>query len=223
MDIKEALVDVVKERWNDSKAPVLYSQVPKLLRRKGIDYREALDGQSLKDFILMAQLDQLKSIQSPEDEKIWALVPADVSSDEKELFASYKEASGAKKRGRFDKLVWQAFTHQLSEGVSRLLSVSDSGCLSRDVPHSEAQAVEGFILIDLKYIQTDPSARTYGSVCANIEAWCADNQVDVEMLMYVPRQPSLSAFWAKISELSPDDLGRISIPADIVQKLVSKK
>ena len=98
--VNDALVKIVNERWEKSKAPVLYSQVPHLLLKSGFDHRKEFEGKSLKDYIDSASLSQLKSIQSPEDEKIWALVPANVSLDQRQIFEFYQNNSGGKKSTR---------------------------------------------------------------------------------------------------------------------------
>ena len=98
--VNDALVEIVNERWEISKAPVLYSQIPHLLLKSGFDHREKFEGKSLKDYIDSTSLSQLKSIQSPEDKKIWALVPADVSLDQRQKFKFYQNGSGGKKNTR---------------------------------------------------------------------------------------------------------------------------
>ena len=216
-NVNDALVEIVNERWQKSEALVLYAQVPILLSEKGFNHREEFEGKSLKDYIAGASLSQLRSIQSSEDKKIWALVPAKVSLDEDQIFKLYQKASRGKKKVRFENFVWQAFTRELVKDSVRYLSKT----VFRDLPENGSPP-EGFTPIERNFIESDPSTRTYDSVCAKIKEWCDEYQVDIEVLMHVPANSSLSAFWAKIADLPTEDLARIQFPADIVQKLVSK-
>jgi hypothetical protein len=223
-ETKSAIVEIVHERWAQDRAPLLYSQVPGALKLRGIDYKEKLAGQPLRSAIEAAKFRDIVSLQSPADEKIWALAPANTGCTTEEIFFRYR-ASGEKtapsaRRRRFDRNVWLAFTTPLLEDHVRYISFSAGMPEMQDLP-AQGERAPDLILVKREYIRPLPSERTFDDVARNIESWCAENKVELGRLLYVAPKVEKVDFWARLGALSDDDLSRVSIPADIIRKLLN--
>lgn len=227
MDIetKNTLMEIVQQRWRESKAPVFYSQIPGLLKQRNIDYEGMLAGRALKEAILAAGIEELESIQSPLDTKVWALVPSDTGLSTEEIFESHQRASlkrsDSGKRLRFEREVWQAFTLPLSEHCSRYLVFSSPKVERKDLCDSEPPPDDCYKKVEQEDIFPDPDERTFSSVCESIERWAGRNKIDLSQLRYNSSKPVQSNAWLRFGALPVEDLSRIMIPGDIVKKLLS--
>jgi hypothetical protein len=225
----DVLSTSANDLWADGNRALLLSKVPEILRRSGVDVRQALGGQRLLQALETQGKNKLRLIQNESQPLSWAIIPLHVSATEP--YSKYfPQPRGVERESvseaRFRPAVWRAFTHEIPaahrryiqfSGVLRYVDIQES-----DQPPANAREVK------TQDIRLQAPA---GEVAAAIEEWASSNGIDRTMLLAHRSRPETSAsdeasassiLEAMISALSPEDLKKISMPLDVVAQLLQR-
>jgi hypothetical protein len=217
---------------------------PPVLKSAGIDYRQVLNGRRLREAITADGASKLRLIQNPSSPLSWAILPADISpeGDLTKLFSSsIDRIEGAPAEHvsavthapahfiRYKRGVWMAFAHPFPFGKRRFVSSQDYlGYV--DVSPDQMPPSQGIEITEADIPQPDllvPPDRDAVIIKA-INTWAARNAIPIATLVRQPNEmravSPLSSTASRglkldLSELSNEELKRISIPLDIIVKI----
>lgn len=202
---------------------LLLSRVPAVLRENGVEPQELLQGRKLLEYLSQEENDAFRLIQNEQCPAVWALVPHD--ADLVKPYSQYFPSSSNEEHRppRFIPVVWQAFIRPLAEGFRRWLTI-DGYMRFDDKPQEEC--IEGAVEVEAEYISNESSTvRSNVEVINNIENWAARHEIHVPKLL-VARKPdqdskeNRSALVEFLKAIRPEDRSRISIPGDVLSKLL---
>lgn len=221
-NIFEKIKLVVDARWNSGGGPLLLSQLPDSLREQSVDIKASRGEKPLLQFVKdgIAGFCQLHNDEN--NPIVWGLVPTEVSLSNKEIFSMVKAASANRTFDpsyvRYHFAVWKAFTSPVPDGLKRILKPKNAPRF-QDIGNSETFTSD-FIEIDRSFICAE-AAPSFVSVDQKIREWARKNNVPHDILLYIEDSGATDGnLLGRLSKLNVDDLRRISIPLDIVAKLL---
>lgn len=240
-EIKEIIVQVCSDHWQDSGRALLLSQLGVTLGRdKKLDLTTALNGRKLLQFIRDELGNDLRVVEDPSNKGIWGLVPKnnELSNDLRPYFERKKQrAYSDKSRGpRFDRRLWMSFTKPLDKGRTRLIKLG-SEVTFLDVDEKTGDVSDALQIgtdwIVARTNEFDPDR--YQKIRAQIENWASENKIDIFRLLQRSRQKVSNqpiskgaaisgdtALHTLLGLIESDDLRRISAPLDVVARLLRK-
>lgn len=216
-----------------------------VLTAAGIDYRQALNGRKLRDAITADGASKLRLIQNPALPLSWGILPADVSPEgdltklfsksvdhtEQVFFGDLSAPASAQANApmhfvRFKKGIWTAFAHPFPWGRRRFVSSPDFlGYV--DVDRDEMPPSQGIEITEADVPQPDllvPPNRD-AEIIKAINAWASKNAIPIALIRQEGPRPALAVTSGSqrlkldLSDLSDDELKRISIPLDLIVKI----
>jgi hypothetical protein len=229
--LKEAIPRVVTEQFEKDRRVVLLALVGQRLRREGIDFKAILGDVGLARFIREQLAGEVELISSPEDPKIVSAYPSSVDLSVEvdprprlgTRVAMAPERSTSANR-LFIRDVWYAFSHPLDSGKVRYLRLAPTPSY-RDVGADEVP--EDALKVppeSIVPVGTAPPYERNRTIVSNIETWAAENGVSLDDISERPRQKgSRTALDLLLNSLSSTELGRISLPLDLVRALRLKR
>ncbi len=220
--MKADLTTLVLESWESGQKPYLLAKLGADLMRRGHDLKIVLGGQKLAVLIDHDLGDKVRTFVDPNDEKVLWAVPADVADARP---PERVPAAQRPQRLSLNRRIVEAFTTRLEPGMVRMVGVSPVLSVA-DVHRTTAEA-SGLPIITSQDLILEPIAtpadrdRLQGA----IEAWATLNNVATNLLapprtQRVRRTSGTSLFDALLETLDLDERTRITMPLDIVAKLM---
>jgi hypothetical protein len=227
--LKDKLVEIVSSYWKRLGTACLLSALGPILVRAGYNYRIILGEKKLSDFIRFECADALRIIPHPADPKVLAVIPKDVevSAENTEyLFSRRSEVP------KFTRGAWSAFLVELKPKMKRFLNTQPPFEFT-DIPEYGALPPDNYVEVDRTYIR--PSFEAYvppAKTQEKLEEWAANKRIDLNIFKTERLTKSEAIFAGEttrhssraidvlLSSLSNDELARISLPLDIVKKLL---
>ena len=220
-NLDSRIVELVRQCWDEHRMPLLLS-------RLGGEYngdiaREAkVKAGGLGAYLRQRLADRVQVVQHSTRHTVIGAIPADADTGGGGNFDTLlDQARGHAKQTaqRFHPAFWAGFRKPLHEPNRRYMSVQ-APVYFRDVPGDNQP--EGFTEIQRKYVVGPDADAT--EVQQEIEAWLAENELEpTSFLMTRPPEtaqlPALDLLGRVLLALDPDDLKRLSMPLDIVNKL----
>ena len=220
-NLDSRIVELVRQCWDEHSTPLLLS-------RLGGEYngdiaREAKEqAGSLGVYLRQRLADHVRVVQHSTRHTVIGAIPSDVDAGGGGNFDMLLDrARGHAKQTaqRFHPAFWAGFRKPLHESSRRYMS-AQAPVYFRDVLGDNQP--EGFTEIQRKYVvgpDADPT-----EVQQEIEVWLAENGLEATpFLMTRPAEtaqlPSHDLLGRLLLALDPDDLKRLSMPLDIVNKL----
>lgn len=219
--LKADVITLVLESWEAGEKPYLMAKLGAELMRRGHDLKAALGSLKLAEMIRRDLADKVRIFADPNDEKVLWAVPADVGHVDPPQRAPAAERP---KRLNLDRQIVEAFTTRLEPGMVRTVSFSPHLAIA-DVHPSTAEAA-GLPVIASENLMLEPIATPADRdrLQATIETWARANDVDTASLAPRPpharRSAGSSLLDAIVDALEPDERARISMPLDVVAKLM---
>ena len=220
-NLDSRIVELVRQCWDEHRMPLLLS-------RLGGEYngdiaREAKEqAGSLGAYLRQRLADHVRVVQHSTRHTVIGAIPSDVDAGGGGNFDTLlDQARGPAKQTaqRFHPAFWAGFRKPLHESSRRYMS-AQAPVYFRDVIGDNQP--EGFTEIQRKYVVGPDVDAT--EVQQEIEAWLAENGLEpTPFLMTRPAEtaqlPSHDLLGRLLLALDPEDLKRLSMPLDIVNKL----
>lgn len=228
------IVRLCEEHWRRTGRAYLLSQLGLDLRREGYDLRRALKGTKLLPFLTAQLSGALRLEQNPKNPIVWGVFPKSeaLSGDLASYFQYDVEPRSPTASGeiRFNKAFWAAFVIPLQAGTIRILR-REPFIQFNDVPASEA-VPEDAVPIEPEFIVSEEmlsGRERHDRVYKSVIAWCELHQLDAQIFAIKVTGPhhdrgsvERSVLHILLEQLGPRDLARISMPLDLVSKLLAE-
>ncbi len=230
-DWKAALVEEARSRWQTGKL-LLLSQIPRFLKTQGIEPTDVQAGRSLLNALRMDCAQELSLFQDPKNAAVWAAIPSDVGAKLQgpDVFSSFRrtsdEASSPTESSsvKFKPWFWAAFVKPIENGKRRW--ILSNRYLDESTPDNRGDLTNAREVVsdDIRYPGPEQPVNK-SEVSAAIEDWATRNQVDLSDFEADQPEPKAHQPLKHLSFESLDisDLRRISVPLDIVMKLITRR
>jgi len=221
-------------RWTNGRL-LLLSQIPAVLRGNGIEPSEIQGGRPLLTALKVDSTEvdgsrRLQCVQNPENSAVWAAVPPDVAAanDPQTIFAGQSPVRTVLQSPTsvrlFKPWFWAAFVKNIENGMRRWILRNQYLDTMQDARLSTGIA-EVLVADVINPGQDIPVDR--GAVLRSIENWAKRNSIDLaqfEAPAPVPHKRDAAARIEPLDfeSLDAEDLKRITIPLDIVFKLLRR-
>lgn len=224
-ELKDKIFQVVDDFWNSKERPVLLSllgslenaSIAKNVKKLGFSLREFLS-QEMSESVSVGTHSKNKVLVGVYPKRIGALGQAKLDSLLEE------NSSVSSSMPRFHKTYWAAFKVSLARTERRYVSISDQPSF-RDIGAKEAPPANA-VEVDRKFITTS-SASSDQDVYSQVVEWAKENDIELDWLtlgFYSKRSSQPENLMLSLLEaLDPTDLKRVSVPLDVVQKLLNTK
>jgi hypothetical protein len=217
-DWQAALKRAVDERWNDEKV-FFVAEVKPFLTKQGVDVETLLKGRQVRYFI-DSEMPELKQIQHDHEPTNWGLVPNEAVIEPPTARYFGRDESRRRESFPFQNALRVAFTRPLETGRVRWLVLHPLRFL--DLPAGEA-APSG-----IEILRAEIEAGASGEeLVTRIEAFLRSSGVDPEAFRTGQARPAppprgRTALHQFLSLIPASDLSRVSIPLDLVRRLLDQ-
>lgn len=229
--VKQSIVALAAEHWSEERV-LLLAQIGQYLTRQGINLRDALGNRKLAAYLADELEGVLRVVPSPTDPLVQAVVPAVV--EQENITADHFKRAGRRATDvshgkRFDRSLWLAFSRLIAPGQKRIVTLGDK-VVFVDLPESAEVATGVPVGADdiVPVIDGQTKHDRDLQIAQKITQWIERNGVQSEAVLERQQQPrvqtqrSESALGLLLATLDADEMRRISMPLDIVNKLYKK-
>lgn len=225
--LKVQIIQMVEDFWSDKERPLLFSRlgsannadVSRKVKKLGFTLGEFLS-EEMSENILVGSHSEKSFLVGAFPKKIGSL-------EQKKLDRLLEENSSTSTSSnipRFHKTYWAAFKVRLNDKERRYLSISDEPSFL-DIDMGE-NPPEGTIEVERKFLTT-PDTSSDHDIYNKLIEWAKIYNIEVDKLILgyysKGKSNSESIMHSILEALDVTDLQRMSIPLDIVQKLLNKK
>ncbi|MFD1837305.1 hypothetical protein [Paracidovorax cattleyae] len=221
-DFRAFVKKKVDEHFDRERAGMLLQNLGWAIFKEKPELRAVMGTQKLKYFLKSHMSTDVSVIPSPlRPLDSWAF-PAglDLDPSDEKLFR-VTAPKPAEQRLRYHPAVWGAFTKPLEPGHRRLIWLEPEPKFSDQEP-IEQPPPAGSLTVDVPAV--DPGSESFlEEIHARIAKWMQENEVGYEKLAPRKSEPpshSKSLLDAILSTLDDGDLRRVTLPLDIVHKLL---
>jgi len=199
------------------------SQLPAAMQANDIDPKKIFQNRKVLAVLDSEFKDDIRVIQNEQSPPVFGAIPSSV--DAKKPYSNYFYNSEESTKRKYPNALWRAFTAPLDSGKRRYLTTAPLRYV--DLLDSAAKPA-GSYEINRERIIGD-SAGSASLVGGSIDAWLKEVGETVASLktkISGGTSTKLHADWKSfvhgLSSLSDDDARRISIPLDIVRKIIGQ-
>lgn len=224
-ELKSNIIQIVNKFWDSKKRPLLLSLLGSINDAEIARNVKMLDF-TLRDFLLEEMADTVRVGTHSKNKVLVGAYPYKIGSFEQEKLDNLLEENSSVSSSvpRFHKTYWAAFKVGLAKTERRYISISDQPSFidigMKEVPPTKA------IEVDRKFL-VDPEVSSDQEVYHQVVAWAEVHGVELDRLtlgFYSKRNLQSESLMQSILEaLGPQDLERILMPLDVVQKLLNTK
>ena len=222
MNDVDVLVTTVTDRWNNDHQAFFVAQVKPFLAKHGIDIAVLFEGQQVRQY-LENKVPALKLIQHEREPTNWAIVPADaaVIPPYSQYFTSKRNKPRAKIDFPYQNALKVAFTRPIGAGQRRWVFTAPARFL--DLPATE-MPVGAFEVTSANVEEQADETRS----AELIENWISQNGLDSDQYRFskfsslTKPKAHRSALHQLLALLPAEDLDRVSLPLDVVRKLLDR-
>ena len=221
IDIDKRIVELVQQCWREHQVPLLLSRLGTQEDGQIAEVARQQAG-GLADYLRAELSDHVRVIKHSRKSMVVGAIPSHVATDIGGNFDPMLEKTYSSSESPFlyfRPAFWTAFRKPLSGDDRRYVSLKEPIHFS-DTPSTEQP--EEYAEIQRPYIM-DFDADT-SEVLGSLKKWVADNDLDLALFASTRkteggRLPSNNLLDRLLSALNPDDLKRLSLPLDVVDKL----
>ena len=217
----------IKEHWETKGQPLLLAKLGQAAVAQGINLRDALGDRKLAEFIEQELRDEVDVEPSYPSSKQLQAKPAGAPATTTEQTAS-KDGGGL----RLNRALWLAFSRPIASSYERRLQV-EPVVRFWDLTPPLAE-VAGRLPVAPSYIAPPADGSQSGTrddaVLENIRKWMRDNGLDISKFengrqaaaVAAPRMTENNPLMQLIAALDEGELKRVSLPLDVIAKLLKK-
>ncbi|MFK3797130.1 hypothetical protein [Pseudomonas sp. NPDC088444] len=222
LDFKKFLIEEINRQWVTRGEPVLLAKLGQIAASRGYVLHKELNGLKLSQFIQQELSEDLEVLSPNDSGTILAVGPKNPPAPQ---VITLPQAMAPTHEGLTRALV-AAFSHSIRDDFERYMRV-DPPLRFLDLPRTEVRP-EGFVHIERVHLITSESpqgAYAEASIHAQIVEWLEKNGLDIQRFMHkTPAQVrgEKSVLTLLMESLTESELKRVSLPLDIVGKLMGK-
>ena len=220
-DINTRILELVQRCWREHQMPLLLSRLGTQEDGRIAEVARQQAG-GLADYLRLMLSDRIRVVQHSAKPMVIAAIPSEVAADIDGTYDSILEKTFSRTESsflRFHPAFWAAFRKPLAEGNKRYINIHPP---FRFVDTSSTVQPKGYAEIEPRHILSPAAEST--EVVQNLQAWLEENSLQASS--FVPtgkpqsaRLPSDDLLGRLLHALDPDDLRRVSMPLDVVEKL----
>ncbi len=220
-DFDQEIVDLVRQHWDDTHLPFLLSQLGN--RKDGKiakEVKEKADG--LAAYLRQELADHIDVVRHSINHPLIGAIPADANIPDCNVDVLFNKIGDRSKESptRFHSAVWTAFRKPLRDDMKRRYISVQTPFRFQDI-ESEAPP-DGSVEIDRNSILGFDAEAV--EVQESIQKWLAAKKIDQSRFLATPSkidktQLSDNLLARLLEALGPEELRRISMPLDVVDKL----
>ena len=221
VDLDGRIVSSVREWWDEHRMPLLLS-------RLGSQYNGEIARQTreqaggLGAYLHQRLSDRVRVIQHSTRPPLIGAIPADIDAGaigDFDVLLDRTRSQAPQTAPRFHPGFWAAFRKPLHESKRRYMSVQAPLHFQDEPPDHRP---EGFVEVAREYVVGPEAEAT--DVQQKIQVWLADNGLEPTAFLVTSKAgtahlPSDDLLGRLLLALDQDDLERLSMPLDIVNKL----
>lgn len=218
LDFKRFLIEEVERCWSTRHEPLLLSKLGQLAAARGFVLHQELGGRKLSQFIQQELADELE-VQSPNDTGILLrAIPKNLLGAE--AAPTFDNKPDGSPPAGLNRAFLSAFGRPIADGYERWVRI-DPPIRYRDLP-SDQRAADGYVQIERSFL-ISPA----GDVEAFAQAtkWLSAKGFEIQKFMLKAKtqaRSDKSLLSQLIEGLTESELKRVSLPLDIVEKLMRK-
>ena len=219
--LESQIIRLVREWWDEHQTPLLLSRLGN--QDNGEIARQAKEqAGSLGAYLQRRLSDHVQIIQHSTNSPLIGALPANVdlgAIGDVNLLLDQTRSQAPRTVQRFHPAFWAAFRKPLAESKRRYMSIQTPPQFQDVIPDDRP---DGSTEVDRKYV-VDPEAEVT-EVQQTIQSWLADNGLESTAFLATrttatAQLPSDDLLGRLLLALESDDLKRLSMPLDIVDKL----
>ncbi|MGF7211586.1 hypothetical protein GGE65_006203 [Skermanella aerolata] len=240
--VKEKIVNRCNSHWSENKRVYLLARIGIDLHGE-VDFIKTTLGMKLVDFVRNEMRDVVNLASPNKASPIYGIFPKHVSIPSSELPYFFEQPKKIESV-RFNSRVWAAFTRSIPNGCHRIFFI--------DTLHFEdslvaVQSSDNIMEIPSDLVVSEETENRAEAVAKNIVKWATDSRITLDSLLVsrsgklnytsqAPyevdrpssykksfRQDDASLLARLIQSLDHKEMSRVSLPLDIVQKLMETK
>ncbi len=219
--LKRDIVKLTTEYWAANERAMLLALLGKELSKR-YPLRDALRGQGLGTYL--SSVTGVRIIRHPTNPVVVGAIPDTAPRKDAIDYFAVESAAPQIVSPLYDKGLWFAFSHPISEGHIRTVSL-DPAITYRDAPITST-ASPGSLIVPREFVVPKgslPASERNQLIQAHIKSWLEQNGIEEARVIARPSQApqkSSSLMEALISELSHEEQTRVMLPLDVVAKLI---
>jgi hypothetical protein len=223
--LKKDIVEITQQHWEQTSRVLLLSTLGHTLTQRGYDLRSDLGHRKLEPFIQIELNDKITTVVSPYDPLVRGVIPSGKQVDLRELF---RKPEAVKQRVNFDRRLWVAFSRPIAADRQRLICF-EPDIVVDDVPADTPKPGGWYLVPEGLIVPPGAMAVTLRNeqLQRGILKWLEDIRVDVAKAKARPAESPLasgnSVLDILFTILDSKDLERISVPLDIIEKLLRRR
>ncbi|ETV37711.1 hypothetical protein SOJ65_18450 [Pseudomonas aeruginosa] len=226
-ELKKKILELVNEGHTQKNQGTLLSTLGILITKTGIQLKEVLENQKLGDFIARELSEEIEIIGAPQNPAIKIALLRSLSPQSEDLIPEIKKSEPSEKN-RYIRAIWSALSNEIDPGFKRVIKLGDHPQY-KDIPES-TNTPENHIELPSKFITTEskfPEEKLrIAELDTNIKRWAEESGISIESLVYKKQQreekPQKSRLEKILSLFTQDELKRVTLPLDIVEKLLKE-
>lgn len=225
----EEVVRIARGHYEQTKRAFPLPLVLPALQAKGLDSSQFLQGRKLKSALEADGRAVLSVIQNPNNPLAWAVVPQDIVDEGggHNLFPeATKRADQRQPTARYFPAFWAAFIKPLEAGHRRFLATNEKLVRFDDLI-TENPLPDKIEILRQDVVELDGEAEVpaYDIVHDKAQAWAQRNGIQLSRFVIQAKPSSLRGvsgddWFIRILQLPDSDLARISIPLDVLKKVL---
>ncbi|NII74838.1 hypothetical protein FHW84_003434 [Dyella sp. SG562] len=229
-DVRQKILSIVSLHWETNGAPLLLSRLGQLLRTGGVDLTATFGSTKMVD-ALRLELDENLIVKTlPENPTIVVVAPRNAGAAAnvaiQALDQSPPKNDDSPAIPRYNKAIWAAFSWPIKPGQVRTVSLEPVAFKDVDANLAISAATKKIspALVVTRTANQDPKEHQR-LVAQAITKWAKDSGVaESELLASNIAKKSANAGDSLLSRmieaLSPDQLQRVALPLDVVDRLL---
>lgn len=228
--LRESILELTQKYWVSDQRVLLFSRLGSELN-KSFNVKEILGATKLSEFVDAELAGKVKRVTFDGVSSASGIIPADAN-----IGQSHEEASrhffgdGGKKQTesphRFDPVLWKAFGSKIEDGQSRSISIDP---VIRYQDHAGGNGPYKYKISPEMIVGTDlhmPHEVRAAKIYQNIVTWLDENNISTKSALAVrslkpsAEESGQTKLHQLIALLPAEDLRRIHMPLDVIQKLL---
>lgn len=226
--LKKIIQEIIFEESKKTKEGVHLAKLGQLLNKNGVNFKDILQGVRISDFIEAELSDTVEifSDSTQQSIKLARLKKESEPKPERISIEEYVKIQGGDTQ-KYQRAIWSALTSKIEENKKRIVYIQPRA-LYRDISNTE-ETPNGAYEVDSRYITTDydtPQEEFSKKVEERLLTWANENKIEYADLVFKGVEKTrhdkieTNLLERLIAAIPEQDLKRVTLPLDIVSKLL---